>query len=58
MRFGTLLSGNTLVDNCNYRDSLLRIEPEAIGGEMESVGIQLAADRHKVDWIIVKAICD
>ncbi|HQO29070.1 MAG TPA: NACHT domain-containing protein, partial [Accumulibacter sp.] len=58
LRFGTLLSGNKLVDNRDYRDDLRRIEPEAIGGEMEAVGIQLAADRHKTDWIVVKAICD
>ncbi|NCC22586.1 MAG: hypothetical protein EOM26_09000 [Alphaproteobacteria bacterium] len=58
VRFGTLLSGNRLVDNLDYRMSLLALEQEAIGGEMEAVGIQLAADRHKVDWIIVKAICD
>ncbi len=58
LRFGTLLSGNKLVDNLDYRNSLLRLETEAVGGQMEAVGIQLAADRRKVDWIIVKAICD
>ncbi|MFA7241737.1 MAG: pentapeptide repeat-containing protein, partial [Sulfuricellaceae bacterium] len=58
LRFGALLSGNKLVDNLDYRDSLLKLETEAIGGEMEAVGIQSASDRHKVDWIIVKAICD
>ena len=58
VRFGPLLSGDKLVDNLDYRDSLLEIEPEAIGGEMEAVGIHRAASRYKVDWIIVKAICD
>jgi len=58
LRLGTLLSGNKLVDNLNYRNALLALEAEALGGEMEAVGIQLAADRHKADWIIVKAICD
>ena len=52
------MSGNKLVDNLDYRDSLQAIEAEAIGGEMEAVGIQLAAQRHGVHWIIVKAICD
>ena len=33
LRFGTLLSGNKLVDNLDYRASLLRLESEAIGGE-------------------------
>lgn len=58
LRFGTLLSGSKLVDNLDYRDALLKLEQEAIGGEMEAVGIQLTADRRKVDWLIVKAICD
>ena len=58
VRFGTLLSGNKLVDNLDYRASLLKLEKEAIGGEMEAVGIQLAAGRFNLDWIIVKAICD
>jgi nucleoside phosphorylase len=56
--FGTLLSGETLVDNVDYRDQLCALEPEAIGGEMEGVGLYTAAQNAKVDWIIVKAICD
>lgn len=58
VHFGVLLSGNKLVDNLDYRNSLMKLEPEAVGGEMEAVGIQLAAERRKVDWIIIKAICD
>jgi nucleoside phosphorylase len=56
--FGTLLSGETLVDNVDYREQLRALEPEAIGGEMEGVGLYAAAQNAKVDWIIVKAICD
>ena len=56
--FGTILSGETLVDNIDYRDQLRALEPEAIGGEMEGVGLYAAAQNAKVDWIIVKAICD
>jgi WD40 repeat protein/nucleoside phosphorylase len=58
LSFGTLLSGDKLVDDLTYRNSLLELEHEAIGGEMEGVGLCTAADRHKVDWLIVKAICD
>ncbi|WP_295429486.1 pentapeptide repeat-containing protein, partial [uncultured Thiodictyon sp.] len=58
LHLGTLLSGNRLVDNLDYRTSLLKLEKTAVGGEMEAVGIQLAAYRHDVQWIIVKAICD
>jgi nucleoside phosphorylase len=46
------------VDNVDYRDQLRMLEPEAIGGEMEGVGLYTAAQNAKVDWILVKAICD
>ncbi|WP_324567051.1 NACHT domain-containing protein [Accumulibacter sp.] len=58
VRFGTLLSGNKLVDNVDYRQGLQKHEAEAIGGEMEAIGIHFAAFRHRVDWLIVKGICD
>jgi nucleoside phosphorylase len=56
--FGTILSGETLVDNVDYRDQLRALEPEAIGGEMEGIGLYAAAQNARVDWIMVKAICD
>jgi nucleoside phosphorylase len=34
------------------------MEPEAIGGDMEGAGLYAAAGVAKVDWILVKAICD
>jgi hypothetical protein len=34
------------------------IEPEAIGGEMEGAGLYVACQDKKVDWILVKGICD
>lgn len=58
---GTLLSGGRLIDNINYRDSLVALWPSGVvGGEMEAVGVIAAAeaDSGKRDWIIVKAICD
>lgn len=58
LHFGIILSGDKLVDNLEFRRKLLLLEPEAIGGEMEASGVQLAADRHNIDWIVVKAICD
>lgn len=58
VRFGLLLSGPALVDNLAYRQSLQQFEPEAIGGEMEGAGLYDVAQRMKIDWIIVKAICD
>jgi nucleoside phosphorylase len=58
VRFGLILSGAKLVDNQDFRAQLLKFEPEAIGGEMEGGGLYAAAQRKKVDWILVKAICD
>ncbi len=56
--FGLILSGEKLVDNIDFRDQLLEIEPEAIGGEMEGSGLYAACQNAKVDWILVKSICD
>ncbi len=56
--FGLILSGDKLVDNRSFRTQLMKREPEAIGGEMEGAGLYLAASDQKVDWILVKAICD
>jgi nucleoside phosphorylase len=58
VRFGPVLSGQKLVDNLDYRESLKAIFTEAIGGEMEGTGVYVSASAAKVDWIVVKAICD
>jgi len=55
---GLILSGDKLVDNSKFKKKLLKQEPEAIGGEMEGAGILAASYRRKVDWVIVKGICD
>ena len=56
--FGLLLSGEKLIDNEDYRKSLAKMVPEAIGGEMEGAGLYAAAADFGKEWIIVKAICD
>lgn len=56
--FGLMLTGEKLVDNLDYRNSLKKLEAEAIGGEMEGAGLYTACQEEKVDWILVKAICD
>ena len=53
-----ILSGDKLVDDLDFRDQLRQFEQEAIGGEMEGAGLSAAAQRFKIDWILVKAICD
>lgn len=58
VHFGLILSGEKLVASQEYRDQLLSHEPEAIGGEMEGSGLYAAASDAKVDWILVKGICD
>ncbi|TVR58135.1 MAG: NACHT domain-containing protein [Candidatus Competibacteraceae bacterium] len=58
VEFGLVLSGEKLVDNRDYREQLQRLAPEALGGEMEGAGLYVACQEAKVDWIVVKAICD
>ena len=58
VRFGLVLSGDKLVDHLDYREQLKQFGPEAIGGEMEGAGLYVASQDAKVDWIVVKAICD
>ncbi|WP_432832427.1 hypothetical protein [Dactylosporangium sp. CA-092794] len=55
---GQLLSGSTLVDSERLRDKLVKLDPEALGGEMEGAGVYAAAAPRKTDWIVVKAISD
>ncbi|PYQ25912.1 MAG: hypothetical protein DMF56_26275 [Acidobacteria bacterium] len=56
--FGLFLCGDHLIDNKKYRAQLLKLEAEAIGGEMEGGGLYAACQNGKVDWILVKAISD
>lgn len=58
VRFGVMLSGEKLIDNIDFRDSLVKFESEAIGGEMEGAGLYVPSYDGKVDWIVIKAICD
>jgi nucleoside phosphorylase len=56
--FGLILSGEKLIDNADYRDQLVELQTEAEGGEMEGAGLYVSSAEHKVDWIVIKAICD
>lgn len=58
LEFGLVLSGQKLIDNLDYRNSLKKLFSEAVGGEMEGTGLYVSASTEKVDWIIVKGICD
>lgn len=58
VRVGVLLTGDKLVDNVDYRNQLIKFETEAEGGEMEGAGLYVSSYDNKVDWIVIKAICD
>jgi nucleoside phosphorylase len=59
IKLGSILSGDKLVDNPDYRDELLDRYGDAIGGEMEAAGIYAACARRGImEWIIAKSICD
>ncbi|HWS36433.1 MAG TPA: hypothetical protein VN408_27325 [Actinoplanes sp.] len=59
VHFGLIVSGDKLVDNLAFRAGLVDLAGgEAQGGEMEGAGLYAAAHRNKVDWIVIKAICD
>jgi nucleoside phosphorylase len=58
VRFGCILTGEKLVDHLDLRAQLRAFEPEALGGEMEGAGLYTACQDAKVDWLLVKAICD
>ncbi|GAB4193635.1 MAG: hypothetical protein OHK0022_08730 [Roseiflexaceae bacterium] len=58
VHFGLVLSGEKLLDHMPAVEELQAHEPGAIGGEMEGAGLYAAARYHKVDWVLIKAICD
>jgi nucleoside phosphorylase len=59
IEIGLMLSGEKLVDNVDFREDLKLIaDGEAIGGEMEGVGLVVATAEKPTPWVIVKAICD
>jgi nucleoside phosphorylase len=55
--FTRILSGEELVDNLEHRNKLIAEFPDSEGGEMEGVGLYSACG-DKIDWILVKGICD
>ncbi|MGR3885789.1 5'-methylthioadenosine/S-adenosylhomocysteine nucleosidase family protein [Pseudomonas sp. 1152_12] len=58
VKAGLMLSGDKLIDNLNYRTALTTLAPEALGGEMEGAGLYVACQEARVDWLLIKAICD
>lgn len=55
---GTILTGEKLVDDLDFKTYLFEMHSYAIGGEMEASGVYAAASKRNLEWIIVKAVCD
>lgn len=55
---GLLLSGEKLIDDEDYRKGIVQVAPESRGGEMEGAGLYVACHGAKVEWLIIKAVCD
>ncbi|KKN06931.1 hypothetical protein LCGC14_1072320 [marine sediment metagenome] len=56
--YGPILSGEKLLNDPKRRNEFKSRYPEAIGGDMEAAGFATSAMRYKVDWIVIKGICD
>jgi nucleoside phosphorylase len=57
-QFGLILSGEKQGNDPDFGDRLIKAAPGAIGVETEGAGLYTAARETKVDWIIVKSICN
>ncbi len=58
VHFGLMASGEKLVNSDEFLSDLRSSEPEFIGGDMEAAGLCSVCCSEKIDWIVVKAICD
>lgn len=58
VHLGLMWSSNALVNSPSFVAKLKKLEPEAIGGEMEGAGVYCVGAKRKVDWIVIKAIAD
>ena len=54
-----ILSGNYLIDNLKMKNKLIEnFAPKAYGLEMECAGLFYDHDKHNVELMLVKAVCD
>jgi nucleoside phosphorylase len=58
IHYGLIASGSDLLDNEEYVNRFKTIHPELIGGDMESAGMASVCSRKRVDWLLVKGVCD
>lgn len=55
---GLILSDADLVDSKDHATKLQQLFPDALGGEMEAQGLYDCVHGSRIEWIVVKAICD
>lgn len=55
---GTVVSGEKLVDDREFRDFLRHLNPPPIAGEMEAWGLSAVCHETRKQFIMVKGICD
>ncbi|MCI8567466.1 MAG: 5'-methylthioadenosine/S-adenosylhomocysteine nucleosidase [Lachnospiraceae bacterium] len=55
---GTYASGEKLVNDKDFRETLLSQEPELSAGDMEAAGLVSVCTSRRKDWIVVKGISD
>lgn len=58
VHYGQVVCGSKVVNDPVFRDGLLTRYPDAIGGEMEGIGVASACHRENIPWLLAKAICD
>ena len=58
VRHGVLASENTLVASQAYKDDILKQIPQALGGEMEGVGLMRYLIARNFEGIVIKAVAD
>jgi nucleoside phosphorylase len=56
--FGTVASGEKLVDDVNFREKLKKLQPGPIAGDMEAWGLSAVCHEAQTQFIMVKGICD
>lgn len=58
VHYGEVLCGCKVVNDDKFCESLIERFPNAIGGEMEGIGLASACHGSSVPWLLAKAICD
>lgn len=58
LHVGAIVSGEKLVDDAEFRATLLKFQPTPIAGDMEAWGLSAVCHESQKQFIMVKGICD